>query len=611
MKPITIKDIDITGGFWNYRQTLNKEVTANAVYDRFKETGRFDATKCDPNSNIIPHIYWDSDIAKWIEGASYILEKNYDQNLIHIIEDVIDNIEKNVDENGYFNSYFLLEENKGKQWTERDWHELYCAGHLIEAAVAYYNATGKDRFLKYMCRFADHIYDVFLVHNEAAFRTPGHEEIELALVKLWECTGNEKYLKLSEHFVNSRGKGVEMNISRERINSKATQSHLPVREQKTAEGHSVRALYLYSAMADLARITKDKDILDSCRRIFDDIANHKMYITGGVGSTRNSESFTIPYDLPNERAYTESCAAIALCMFTKRMLMIEPDSKYADICETALYNGFLSSTSLDGKAFFYENPLEVHPRLRNREQSIVPVAREQLAITQRVEVFECSCCPPNIVRFVPSFGEYMYNYDESTIYIHHFAQSTAKIGDAEIEQITDYPNNSKITFKIKNAQRIAIRVPGWCESFVFTLNGETISPDIIRGYAYIGLNGDSIIEADFEIKTQLIEANPAVVECAGKVAVKRGVFVYCAEAVDNGENISVLKISANTEFKETYLDEYKTYVLDCHGFKPDFTQDTLYKKVNAMKETPIRLIPYYCFANRGETEMVVWLGRYN
>lgn len=607
MKSINIKDVDITDGFWKYRQQLNREVTVDAVYARFKDTGRFDATKCDPNLGITPHIYWDSDIAKWIEGASYILEKHYNPKLIDIIEGVIDNIEKNADENGYFNSYFLLE-TKDKRWLERNLHELYCAGHLIEASVAYYNATGKDRFLKCMCRYADYIYDTFMVKNEAAFRTPGHEEIELALIKLWECTKNPKYLELSEFFVNTRGKGTEMYLSG-MDHKKASQSHLPVREQKTAEGHCVRALYLYIAMADLARITNDAELLDSCRCIFEDIVNHKMYITGGIGSTRNLEGFTIPYDLPNEKAYAESCAAIAMCMFTKRMLMIEADSRYADVCETEFYNGFLSSTSLDGKAFFYENPLEIHPKLRGREKAVAPQHREKMAITQRVEVFDCSCCPPNIVRFIPCIGEYMYTYDENTIYVHHFAESTAKVGNAEIRQITEYPNNGKVKIEIKNASRVAIRIPGWCENYSFKINGEKIFPETQKGYAYIDLLGEATIETDFEIKPQIIEANPSVIDCAGKVAIRRGVFIYCAESIDNGENISALKIPADAEFEATYCEKYHTFILTCEAYKPVFNENTLYRKAQSMEKIQITLIPYYCFANRGESEMAVWLGR--
>ncbi len=603
MRDITIKDIDITGGFWKYRQELNYNATIPSVYDRFKETGRFDAMRCDPNSGITPHIFWDSDVAKWLESASYILEKQYDEKLINIIEESIDNIEKNADENGYFNSYYMVNEGR---WSVRDNHELYCAGHLIEAAVAYFKATGKDRFLKLMCRYVDYIYDIFYIKNEAAFRTPGHEEIELALIKLYECTGNEKYLELSKHFIDIRGRGIEMNSHE---SSSYCQAHLPVREQKTAEGHCVRALYLYTAMADLAKITGDTELLDSCRSIFEDIINHKLYITGGLGSSRNGECFTISYDLPGERAYAESCAAIAMCMFTKRMLMLDADSRYADVCETEFYNGFLSSTSLDGTSFFYENPLEIHPKLRDREVSTAPKYREKLSITQRVRVFDCSCCPPNISRFIPCFGEYMYNYDDTTVYVHHFAQSTAKVGNADIEQITDYPRNGKITIKIKGANRIAVRIPGWCESYSFKINGKEILPEIVKGYAYIDLNGEAIIETDFEIKTRIIEASPNVIDCAGKVAVRRGVFVYCAEEIDNGKNISTYRIAPDTIFTAEYDDTFKADVLTGDAYVPDFDSGSLYASVRPMKKTKIRLIPYYAFANRGECEMTVWLGR--
>lgn len=618
MKGIHIKDIDITGGFWKYRQNLNRNVTVSAVYNRFKETGRFDALKCNwkddmPNK---PHIFWDSDVAKWIEGASYILMKHKDEKLETIIEECISDIEKNMDEKGYFNSYFLTFPDSPR-FNDRTLHELYCAGHLIEAAVAYFEATGKDKFLKLMCRFADHIYDIFVTEKSANFKTPGHEEIELALVKLYNITHNEKYLNLSKYFVDKRGceiecvqyHGTENPDNPEDITRilKASQSHLPVRQQKTAEGHSVRAVYLYAAMADLANITDDIELKNACRNLFDDIVNHKMYITGGIGSTRVYEGFTVDYDLPNADAYAESCAAIGMCMFAKRMLESEADSRYADICELEFYNGFLSSTSLGGDEFFYENPLELQPKLSDRLTASMKTFTSP--ITQRVKVFGCSCCPPNIVRFIPSFGEYMYTYDDKTVYVHQYAESTAKVGKSEISQITDYPNNGNIKISAANVQTLALRIPFWCDNYSIKLNGCELSPNVIKGYAYIDINGNGEIEIDFEIKVKLIEANPKVNACAGKVAVRKGVFVYCLEAKDNGENLNSLKIPLSAEFTSEYSDLFKTDILKTVGYKSSYNSDSLYATAYPDIKTEITLIPYYAFANRGESEMIVWINK--
>lgn len=625
MNGIHIKDIDITGGFWKYRQELNRSVTVWAVYDRFKETGRFDALKCAwkegmPNK---PHIFWDSDVAKWIEGASYLLMKEKDERLEAIIDEAVSDIEKNMDEYGYFNSYYLTVPG-AKRWSDRTCHELYCAGHLIEAAVAYYEATGKDKFLNLMCRYADYIYDVFVTEKSAAFKTPGHEEIELALIKLYKTVNNKKYLTLSKYFVDERGQeiesaeylGDEQDKKHKSIEDvmrilKSTQSHLPVREQKTAEGHSVRAVYLYSAMADLAKIFDDAELADSCRSIFDDIINHKMYVTGGIGSTSIYEGFTLNYDLPSAGAYAESCAAIGMCMFAKRMLESEADSRYADICEIEFYNGFLSSTSLSGEKFFYENPLEIQPKLKDRTVAAERSRGEHFAITERVKVFDCSCCPPNIVRFVPSFGEYMYTYDDNTVYVHHYAESTANVGGAKITQVTDYPNSGNIKINTENVNTLALRIPFWCKKYEIKLNGAAVSADIKKGYAYINVNGSAEIEIDFEIKAQIIEANPNVTACAGKVSVRKGVFVYCLEAKDNGENLNCLKIPLTAEFTSEYSDEFKTDVLKTTAYKSSYNADSLYAPAYPDEKTEITLIPYYAFANRGESVMIVWINKAN
>ena len=316
MNNLSFCQVEIKRGFWERMQMLNRKFTIYSVWERFKETGRFDAFKFDwkeglPNK---PHIYWDSDVAKWIEGVSYILEKEPDSALEKAVDEIVDLIEKHQDENGYFNIYFTVCHPE-KRFQKRTEHELYCAGHLMEAAVAYYNATKKDRFLKAMCRYADHIELVFVKNKSAAFITPGHEEIELALVKLYHCTGEIRYLELAKFFVDQRGlrdeNALESNPEGipqyyDSVNRRNCQSHIPVREQATAEGHCVRACYLYSAMADLAKIYADQGLLNACKKIFENITQKRMYITGGIGSSYVGEAFTIDYDLPNKNAYAET-----------------------------------------------------------------------------------------------------------------------------------------------------------------------------------------------------------------------------------------------------------------------------------------------------------------
>jgi DUF1680 family protein len=346
--------IDLENGFWHDRQTLNSTVTIRSVYNRFVDTGRFAAFRFDWKEGMpnMPHFFYDSDVAKWMESVAYLLRKRPDPELEAIMDETINLIEKHQQPNGYFNVWFTIihPENRLK---ERTSHELYCAGHLFEAAVAYNEATGKDKFLKLMCRYADFIYDYFLVRQAAPFLTPGHEEIELALVRLYRCTKEKKYLDLSRWFLDQRGSNeIDKQSFYGWANARYAQDHLPVREQTTAEGHAVRANYLYCGMADVAYETGDQGLLRACRAIFLNIVSRRMYITGGIGSSRAGEAFTVDYDLPNPTAYAETCAAISLAMFARRMQQLEVDSLYGDVIELELYNGFPVSTSLDGKRFF-------------------------------------------------------------------------------------------------------------------------------------------------------------------------------------------------------------------------------------------------------------------
>lgn len=603
MNNIEFSDVKITGGYWKARQDINRSVTLKAVYDRFNETGRFEALKCDlrDGDTNIPHIFWDSDVAKWIEGASYILHSEKNDQALEIIENAIDLIIKNSDENGYFNSHFLVAE-KENRFRLRECHELYCAGHLIEAAVAYYELTGKDRFLNAVKKYADYIERAFKIDNTAAFITPGHPEIELALVRLYKATGEKRYIELAKYFIDKRGNCDEPGIYTDWANEYYSQDEIPVRERKTAEGHCVRALYLMCAAADIAYIYKDNDLKTACERFFDSIVNKRMYITGGVGSSNMGESFTIDYDLPNRTAYAETCAAISLAMFAERMLKFGADSRYSDIIERTMYNGIMSGISLDGKSFFYENPLEIDPDFNNINTSTK--VKERFPITQRVEVFDCSCCPPNIMRFVASISGLIYGFDDNTVYINQYMNSEGDVNGIKISQKTDYPNNGKITVRCNsNKKQIAFRIPCWCKSF--NINKKY---SIKNGYAYVDLDSEENIELELDMPVRIISANRRIHSDAGRIAVMRGPVVYCAEGIDNGADIKSIALPAESVF-ELAESEFLLPILKTEAYRPFESDSLYYEAVDDYEKIPLTLIPYYAFANRGESEMQVWLLR--
>ena len=602
IKTVDFSKTDITGGFWKQKQDLMRKTSVKAIYDRFKETGRFDAFKCDWKEGmpLRPHFFWDSDIAKWIEGVAYLTQKKREPRLERLVDETIDLIEKNQGEDGYFNIYFTVVDPESR-FKNRDWHELYCAGHLIEAAVAYYNATGKRKFLDMMCKYADYIEKRFKIDRDTDFVTPGHEEIELALVRLYEATGERRYLELSEFFINSRGQQDEMHT--DWMKNSYGQSHLPVREQTTAEGHAVRAVYLYCGMADVAYLTGDTELKNACETLFHNITDKRMYITGGIGSSSCGEAFTVDYDLSNLLAYTETCAALGLALFANRMLRFEADSRYSDTVERVIYNGFMSSTSLDGKSFFYENPLEIIPYLHTRDTSTKSGSIHWPKM-QRSEMLDCSCCPPNIVRFISSIANMLYSESEDTIYVHQFMQSTTEIENngktIVIEQKTRYPESGKVEIKVSGADtRLAVRIPGWCDGY----EGETV-----KGYAYFDVKAGQTLTFDFKMRVKLIEARPEAVFDCGKFAVMRGPVVYCMEAVDNGDILRDIRLSAHSRFKYGKHEALGVPKLTVKAYRRqrDDNSPMYYERKEQLVEMEATLIPYYAFANRGRAEMQVW-----
>lgn len=605
MKLIDFRKTDFTDGFWKKQVDTVSEVSVYNVYKRFEETGRFAALNCTwkPGDPFEPHIFWDSDIAKWIESVAFIIEKRPCPELEKVVDDVAEAMEKNADEYGYFNSCYLVHDKP--RWSDRTDHELYCAGHLVEAAVAYYVATGKRKLLDVMEKYLDYIYNVFVVDASASFITPGHEEIELALIKLYDLTKNEKYLELCAFFINNRGNSTDKEYPG--VAHKYSQSHMPVREQKTAEGHCVRACYLYTGMADLARLTDDKELADACKAIFDDIINKKMYITGGIGSAGRGEAFTIPYDLPDLTAYSESCAALSLAWFAQRMLLLENDAKYADTIERVLYNNGLSSVSLDGKAFFYVNPLAIRTHLLERNTS-QENTHENLTITQRKEVFDCSCCPPNITRFIASVADFLYTYDEDTVYVHQYMASETKTENFSISQITDYPNSGKIEIRTSNIKNIAVRIPGWCEKYSVTVDGENSDFEVVKGYAKLtNLSEESVIILDLDMTPFVVYPTSKIKDYISRAAVQRGPVVYCAEGADNAFPIMSFRLDTETAFAEEYSELYGTYALTANGKVPVENEALYSRQKEKMTDAKIRLIPYFAFANNGESDMEVFL----
>lgn len=600
--------INIKDGFWKKRMEKNEKVTVYAVRDRFRDTGRFEAFKfnwkegCDTPR---PHIFWDSDVAKWMESVAYILSKNDVPELKSDVEELISLMEKNQQDDGYFNIAHTVVHPE-KKFSVRDNHELYCLGHFIEAAVAWEKSTGSDKLITIVDKYIDLVIKVFKEERSAEFITPGHEEIELALIKLFRHTGSKKYLDLAMFFIDERGLHDEVSALCW-YNAAYNQSHLAVREQKEAVGHCVRACYLYSAMADAAKETGDKALFEACKTLFSDIVNKKMYISGGIGSSHYGEAFTAAYDLPSDTAYAETCASISLMMFADRMKDIEPDSRYADIVEREIYNGIISGISLDGKSFFYENPLEINLTDRTRHTSLTNPG-ERFPITLRQEVFSCSCCPPNLTRFFASIGEHIFSVTEKSLYLHQFIACNAEIDGIKVDIETKYPSDGSVNISVAGAKgkSIFIRIPGWCEE-IYLSQPYTVH----NGYAKIDIGKDAEeISINMPMNPRFYVSSTAVRKCSGKVAVMCGPILYCLEQSHNANDISSVYINTDCKFEIIYSDYFGCNILKTKAYKQTET-DSLYIPLKSEKkeETDITLTPYFGFANNGESDMIVWMNK--
>ncbi len=514
---------------------------------------------------------------------------------------------------GYLNTYYTL---RGLQdrWTDIEKHEDYNAGHLIEAAVAYYNVTGKRKLLDVAIRFANHIDSVFRMANKPWFS--GHEEIELALVKLYKLTNNDRHLKLADWYLQQRGKGY-YKYGKNWITPGYWQDILPVKQQNEITGHAVRAMYLYSGAADVAALKDDKDYLNAMQKVWEDVVYRNMYITGGIGSAGDNEGFSTDYDLPNEEAYCETCASVGMVLWNQRMCALTGNSLYLDVLEKSLYNGALDGLSLSGDRFFYDNPLASEGQ------------------HQRKEWFGTACCPSNIARLVTSLGNYIYGKSDDGIRINLFVASNTNIKlattDVAVKMQTDYPWNGKVKLNIdpiKKARfRLYIRIPGWYQDKIVpgdlyttmsnsktssdlmpAVNGKSVHYSYENGYAVIDREwekGDKV-EIEFPMEVKKVIAKSEVKANRDRIALQRGPLIYCVEGADNKEGVWNIIVPANTSFTTTAYKILDEPVVALQAIVPSAFPDVNGTSV-VIKNRKITAIPYYCWANRGPNQMQVWL----
>lgn len=577
-----------------------------------------------PKDEFYGMAFQDSDFYKWVEAVAYSLTQYPDPELERKADEAIDIVCAAQEENGYLDTYYILNGMDQIFTNLKDFHELYCLGHLIEGAVAYHQATGKDKLLNCACRYADFVAERFGEEEGKCKGYPGHEIAEMALAGLYEETGEDKYLKLAKFFVDERGtrpyyfdvedpKRVAAGKEKE-LRYQYNQAHKPVREQDEAVGHAVRAVYLYSGMTDVARITKDEALYQACEALWENVTNKKMYITGAIGGIQDGEAFSFNYDLPNDLAYAETCAAIGLMFWARRMLEIRPDRKYADVMERALYNSVLSGMDLDGKAFFYVNPLEVLPEACHKD------SRKFHVKPVRQKWFGCACCPPNLARLLSSIGRYAYGENEDTLFVHLYigGEITKQVGGEEILVSLDsdmpWNGNVKVTVKGKNVPfTLALRIPEWSIGFEAPkLDGASIEEK--EGYLYItcswGEEESFTLEFPMEARQFMADAN--VREDIGKAAVMRGPIVYCLEEVDNGKDLHLVTIPADAKFATEMfkIGDLDVVSLKTEGYRQKKQEAKgLYRLLTARGEEAqqLRLIPYFTWANRGENEMTVWI----
>lgn len=588
--PVNFSDVLIKDGFWTPRLQSHKDVTMGVCIDQIEnQTGRIRnyenaALKQGEHSGIY---FDDSDVYKALEGMAYSLQNIPDPVLEAKCDEWIDKFAAAQEEDGYINTFYTLTGLENR-WENMDKHEMYCAGHMIEAGVAYYNVTGKRKLLDVCIRMADHMMSLFGPGKR--HWVPGHEEIELALVKLYQATGEKKYLDFSEWLIEERGHGHGSNaVSKGEEGKKKWhlgyhQDDAPVREMSEIAGHAVRAMYLYCGMADVAAYTGDQGYIDALNRLWDDVVLRNMYITGGIGQSASNEGFTSDYSLPNLSAYCETCASVGMVYWNWRMNQFTGDSKYADVMERSMYNGSLAGISLEGDLFFYVNPLE------------------SVGTHHRKPWYGCACCPSQICRFLPSIGNYIYGVSQDAVWVNLYMGNTAEVKvagkDVTLTQETNYPWDGAIALTVgtKSAVKtqMRMRIPDWCKNYTLAVNGTAVDAPVEKGYAVIDRkwkNGDKI-EFVLDMPVEVVAADPRVKENEGRRAIQRGPLVYCLEEVDNKDGYEDLRIAEDASFTTE--------------FKPDFLRGVVTITAKTDDQT-LNYIPYYSWDNREAGRMQVWV----
>ncbi len=632
-----LRKIQIDDPFWSKHVDLVKDTIIpyqwNAMNDWIPDAepshclDNFEIAAGRKSGEFYGAVFQDTDIAKWLEAVGFSLAANEDSELEATADQVIELIAEAQQEDGYLDTYFIIKEPDRKWKNLCEGHELYTAGHMMEAAAAYYQGTGKRKFLDVAEKLADLLCDTFGTEEGKIHGYPGHQEVEIGLIKLYRATGKQKYLELAKYFIDARGVG-ENYFLKERQTSghgnifpeladyrpEYSQSDRPVREQSAAEGHAVRAVYMYSAMADLADAYQDQELMDTCVRIWNNIVRKQMYITGGIGASGLLERFTTDYDLPNDCNYSESCASIGLAMFGIRMANITRDASYIDTVERALYNTVLAGIALDGKSFFYVNPLEVWP-----ENCMERTSREHVKPV-RQKWYGVACCPPNIARTLASMGQYIYSAGERELYVNLFISNQAEAdlaaGSVHISMETRFPFENEIHISVKSVpaggMTLAVRIPEYARGYRMSAAGCPVCCREEKGYAVAELEKDTEIDVSFEAPARFVRANPNVRADCGNVAVTKGPLVYCLEETDNGKNLSELYADTSQEIREVDSELFggiKELIFQGKRIRENAWENgELYGEYPLeFADVILKAVPYAYWNNRGVGEMTVWV----
>lgn len=580
---VDFSQVTINDPFWSPRLERHLTATLPVCIDQIEnQTGRIRnferaALGRGEHSGIF---FDDSDVYKAMEGMAYALHNHRDSALEAKMDEWIDKIAACQQPDGYINTYYTLT-GLDNRWTDMDKHEMYCAGHMIEAGVAYYKATGKRKLMEVGERMAQHCMSLFGVGR--GHWVPGHEEIELALVKLAQATGKPEYIDFAHHLLKQRGHGYGSTGEAGRWNPSYYQDEMPVYRMSKINGHAVRAMYLFTGMADVAALRQDTSFVSALHRLWDNVTGAKMYVTGGIGSSRHNEGFTADFDLPNMDAYCETCASVGMVYWNQRMNQLTGDARYADVMERSLYNGVLAGVSLQGDKFFYVNPLE------------------SKGDHHRQAWYGCACCPSQVSRFLPSVGNYIYATSRDALYVNLFVGSTATVDVAgsqvKVSQRTEYPWKGGVSLKLEAEQPIAgrlmVRIPAWCKGYTLKVNGRKTMPAIEKGYAVIHPQGEKqlAVQLDMEMPVEAVTADPRVTQNAGLRAVQRGPLVYCIEEVDNPA-YDEARLQADTRYEARFEKRLL---------------DGIVAITAGRGKQALRLIPYYAWDNRQAGRMRVWI----